>query len=203
MFRLLQLFGVLSVKALGLDADLTPSTERTVCGFVGLTLLFRGLVRLCWYLDLDLLKSVFILTMDVLMNCLLSFMILLCLAQGSFPLLCAFHGKTDSSDVVALSPFIVNIDSMTCASNTWAPLSYTISSPGLVTTICCTCSIHLLSLMIFPFPSGVNTIHRAVAAASVHRQNCACCVSDFKIDVHGTVCSVGERNITHDTVMFQ
>ena len=30
-----------------------------MCGFVGLKLLFRGLVRLWWYLDLDLLRSVF------------------------------------------------------------------------------------------------------------------------------------------------
>ena len=43
-----QLFGVFSVRALGLDADLTPSTERTMCGFKGLTLLFRGLVKLWW-----------------------------------------------------------------------------------------------------------------------------------------------------------
>ena len=68
-----QLFGVFSVRTLGLDADLTPNTERTVCGFVGLTLLFRGLVRLWWYLDLDLLRRVLI-----LMHCMLSFMILLC-----------------------------------------------------------------------------------------------------------------------------
>ena len=47
MFGVPQLFGVLSVKALGLDANLTPSTGGTECGFVGLTLLFRGLVTLC------------------------------------------------------------------------------------------------------------------------------------------------------------
>ena len=56
---------MLSVRVLGLDADLTPSTERTVCGFMGLTLLFRRLIRFWWYLDLDLLKRVLILTMDV------------------------------------------------------------------------------------------------------------------------------------------
>ena len=91
MFRVPQLFGVLSVRALGLDADLTPSTERTMRG-----LLFRGLVRLCWLLDLDLLMRVLILAVDVLVNCLLSFMILLCLAQGSFPVLCSYDEKTDS-----------------------------------------------------------------------------------------------------------
>ena len=48
-----------SVRALGLDADLTPNTERTVCGFVGLTLLFRRLIRFGWYIDLDLLKRFF------------------------------------------------------------------------------------------------------------------------------------------------
>ena len=33
--------------------------------------------------------------------------------------------------------------------------------------------------------------HSAVAAAFVHRQNCAICVTDFKMDVHGATCSVG------------
>ena len=55
-----------SVKALGFDADLTPRTERTMCGFMGLTFLFRGLVRLWRYLDLHTLKRVLILTMDIL-----------------------------------------------------------------------------------------------------------------------------------------
>ena len=68
MFRVPQPFRVFCVKALGLDADLTPNTERTMCGFVGMTLLFRGLIRLWWYLDLDLLIRVLIITMDVLLS---------------------------------------------------------------------------------------------------------------------------------------
>ena len=54
--------------SLGLDADLTPRTERTMCGSMVLTFLFRGLVRLWRYLDLRVLICVFILTMDVLLN---------------------------------------------------------------------------------------------------------------------------------------
>ena len=65
MFRLIQLFGVFSFRALGLDADLTPGTERTMCGFMGLTLLFRRLVTLWWHLYFDLLMCVLILTMDI------------------------------------------------------------------------------------------------------------------------------------------
>ena len=68
MFRISQLFGVFSVRALGFDADFTPSTERTMCSFMGLTLLFRGLVRLWWHLYLDLLMCVLILIMDISLN---------------------------------------------------------------------------------------------------------------------------------------
>ena len=68
MFQVPQLLGVFSVRTLGLDADLTPCTERTMCGFMGLTFLFLGLVRLWWHLDLNMLKRVLILTMDVLLN---------------------------------------------------------------------------------------------------------------------------------------
>ena len=110
MFRVSLLFGVLSVRALGLDADLTPCTERTMCDFMGLTLLFRGLVRLWWHLELDVLKRVLILTMDILLNSLLSFIVLLCLAQGSFPILFANDKKTDSRGVFELSPLIVDMD---------------------------------------------------------------------------------------------
>ena len=66
------LFGVFSVRALG-----RSHTIRTMCGFVGLTM----------YFYLDLLKCVLILTMDILLNSLLSFMVLLCLVEGSFPIL--------------------------------------------------------------------------------------------------------------------
>ena len=66
MFRVFQLFGVFSVRTLGLDADLTPCTEKTMCGFMGLTFLFRGLARLWWHLDLNMLKRVLVLTMDVI-----------------------------------------------------------------------------------------------------------------------------------------
>ena len=112
MFHISQLFGMFSVRALGLDADLTPGTERTLCGFMGLTLLFRGLVRLWWHLHLDLLECVLILTMDILLNSLLSFMVLLCLAQSSFPILFANDKKTDSRIVFKLSPLIVDMDSI-------------------------------------------------------------------------------------------
>ena len=42
-----------------------------MCGFMGLTSLFRGLVRLWRCLDLHVLKRVLILTMDVLLNAVL------------------------------------------------------------------------------------------------------------------------------------
>ena len=66
MFWVPQLFGVFSVRTLGLDEDLTPCTERTMCSFMGLAFLFRGLVRLWRSIDLHMLKRVSILTMDVL-----------------------------------------------------------------------------------------------------------------------------------------
>ena len=39
-----------------------------MCGFMALTFLFRGLVRLWWHLDLNMLKRVLILTMEVLVH---------------------------------------------------------------------------------------------------------------------------------------
>ena len=55
--------------------------------------LFRGLVRLWWHLYLDLLMRVL---MNISLNSLLSFVILLCLTQSSFPILFANDRKTDS-----------------------------------------------------------------------------------------------------------
>ena len=79
---------------------------------MGLTFLFRGLVRLRRHLDLHMLKRVLMLTMGVLLSWFLSLMILLCLVQGSFPTLFAYHGKTDPRVALKFSPFIVNIDSI-------------------------------------------------------------------------------------------
>ena len=62
MFRVPQLCSVLSVRVLGLDAVFTPGTERTMCGLMGLTFFFRGLLRLWWHLYLDLLMRVLIFT---------------------------------------------------------------------------------------------------------------------------------------------
>ena len=52
------LFGVFSIRTLALDADLTPCTKRTMCGFMGLKFLFRGLARLWKYLDLHMINRV-------------------------------------------------------------------------------------------------------------------------------------------------
>ena len=83
MFWVHQLFGVFSFRALRYDAYLTPCTELTVCGVVGLTFLFPRLVRLWWHLDLDMLKRGLILTMDVLLDCSLSRLVpnILCVSQ--------------------------------------------------------------------------------------------------------------------------
>ena len=97
-----QLFRESSVWALGLDANLAPRTKRTMCAFVGLTLLFRRLVIGWWYLDLHLLKCVLILTVDILVSCSLSSKLVLCLAQGSLPMFCAYDGKSDSRVVFGL-----------------------------------------------------------------------------------------------------
>ena len=101
------MFRVSSVWAPGLDADLAPSTERTMCGFVGLTLLFRGLVRIWWHLDL--LKCVLNLTMDILMNCSLPFMVVLRVAQSSLSMFCEFDGKSDPRIVFARLASIIDV----------------------------------------------------------------------------------------------
>ena len=143
-----------------------------MCGFVGLTLLFRGLAKLWWYLDLSLLKRVLILTMDVLMNCLLSFMILLCLAQGSFPMLCACYGNSDSIVVFKLSPFIVVIDSIidTYVQHAGSSVIHNIES---------WCGPHNL-LHVFNAPLVIDensSISRATSSAVLKRDwfNITCC----------------------------
>ena len=94
-------------------------------------------------------------------------MILLCLVQGSFPLLFAYHGKTDSRVALEFSPFIVDIDSIIY--------------------------VHVQMITIIePLPQPLCTNRTA-----------RLCVSNLKIDVHGAVSSVGERNITFDSVMLQ
>ena len=77
---------------------LTQTSHQARKGHVWLhgTDLFRSLVRLWWHLYLDLLMRVLILTMDISFNSLLSFVILLCLAQNSFPIHFANDKKTDS-----------------------------------------------------------------------------------------------------------
>ena len=115
----------------------------------------RGLVRLWWNLYLDLLKSVLILTMDILLNSLLSFMVLLCLAQISFPILFANDRKTDSRIVFKLSPLIVDTDSIidVHVQHVGSPVVHKCRILE-----CFTCSMHFLSLTILPFSSGVNPI---------------------------------------------
>ena len=102
VLRVHQLFRVSSVWALGLDANLATRTKRTMCGFVGLTVFFRGLVKFWWYLDLDLLKRVLILTVDILVSCLLSFMFVVCLAHGFLPLFFPYDGKGNSTMTLRL-----------------------------------------------------------------------------------------------------
>ena len=83
------------------------------------------------------------------MNCFLPFVILLCLAQGYFQCSVRMTGQ-----VIPESRSNFRLSSLT-----WTPsltsrssrlLCHTQSNPGVVSMICCTCSIHLLSLMILP-----------------------------------------------------
>ena len=152
---------VFSVRALGFDAGFTPGTEMTMRGFTGPTLLFRGLV------------SEVILTMDISLNSSLSFVILLCLAQSSFPILFANDRKTDSRIVFKLLPLIVDIDSIidVHVQHVGAPLSYTMSNPGVLAMICFTFSMQFLSIDNFTLSIWSEHNHRAIAAAFVHRQS--------------------------------
>ena len=175
-----------------------------MCGFMVLTLLFRGLVRLWWHLHLDLLMRVLILTMDISLNSLLSFVILLCLAQGSFPILFANVRKTDSRIVFQLLSLIVDIDSTINVH-----VQY-VGSPGLHNVESWSGRhdlFHLFNAILvidnFTLSIWSEHDHRAIAAAFVHRQSCTFRVSDFKIDIHAAATSVGERNITLDAVMLQ
>ena len=69
--------------------------------------------------------------------------------------------------------------------------------------ICLTCSIHFVSFTLLPFPHGVNTIieplPQPLCTDTIARF--FFCVNDIKIDVHGAANSVGERNVTLDTVI--
>ena len=94
---------------LALNANLAPNTKKTMCGFVGLTLLFRKLVIGWWYLDLHLLKCVLILTVGFLVSCSLSFKLMLCSAQDSLPMFCAHDGKSDSRVVFGLLTSIIDV----------------------------------------------------------------------------------------------
>ena len=71
-------------------------------------------------------------------------MILLCLVQGSFPILFAYHGKTDSRVVLKFSPLIVDTDSIIDV------YVQNVSSSVIhdVAMICFTCSIHFVSFTI-------------------------------------------------------
>ena len=95
-----------------------------------------------WGLDLNKLKHVLILTMNILLNWLHSLMVLLCLAQGSFPILFAYHKKTDSRIIFKFSPFIVDMDSIIDVHVQYVNSSviHNVEYP-----ICCTCSIQFLS----------------------------------------------------------
>ena len=154
-----------------------------MCDFMGLTLLFRGLVRLWWHLELDVLKRVLILTMDILLNSLLSFIVLLCLAQGSFPILFANDKKTDSRGVFKLSPLIVDMDSIIDihVQHVDAPVIHNVESWGALHDL-----LHLFNTLIVIHnvtPSICSEHdHRAIAAVFVH--------SDFKIDVHAAASDV-------------
>ena len=115
MVRISQLFGVFSVRALGLDADLTPSTEKDNVWLHGTDAPLswaRKALTAPFYLDL--LKRVLILTMDISLNSLLSFRDLAVLGsnQSSFPILFAYHWKTDSRVALKFSPFTVDKNSI-------------------------------------------------------------------------------------------
>ena len=131
------------------------------------------------------------------MNCLLSLMILLCLAQGFLPIFFPYVKKTVSRLIFELSSFVINIDSIidVYAQYESSPVIHNVESWGGPHDL-----LHVFNtfLVIDDFTPSISSEHdhRAVAAAFVHRQNCAFCVSDLKIDVHGGTGSVGERNIT-------
>ena len=63
--------------------------------------------------------------------------------------------------------------------------------------ICCTSSIHVLSLMSLPFPSGANTIIEPLP-----RPLCTDRIARFFRVRNSklTACSVGEKNITLETL---
>ena len=175
-----------------------------MCGFMGLTLLFRGLVRLWWHLYLDLLKCVLILTMYILLSSLLLFVILLCLTQSSFPILFANDRRTDSRIVFELSPLIVDIESIldVHVQHVGSLVEHNVESWSALHDL-----FHLFNALLvidnFTLSIWSEHDHRAIAAAFVRRQNCTIRVSDFKIDVHAAARSVGERNMTLDALMWQ
>ena len=176
---------VCSVRVLGFDADLTPGTERRMCGFMGLTLLVRGLVKLWWHLYLDLLRRVLFLTMDISLNSLLSFVILLCLAQSSFSILFANDKKTDSRIVFKLLPLVVDIDSIihVHVQHVGSPVIHNVEYWSALHSLF-TCSMHFLSLTILPFPSGVNTIIEPLPQPSCKDRIARSVSVTSKINIH-------------------
>ena len=119
-------------------------------------------------------------------------MILLCLAQGTFPILFAYHKKTDSRVALKISPFIVDIDSIIDVHVQYvgSSVTHTVESwcarHDLFHLVNALRVIHNVTLSIWS-----EHDHRAVAAALMHRQNCTLCVNDLTIDVHGAASSVG------------
>ena len=147
---------------------------------------------------------VLILTMDISLNSLLSFVILLCLTRSSFPILFSNDKKTDSRIVFRLLPLIVDIDSIIdiYVQHVGSPVIHNVKSLSARHDL-----FHLFNTILvidnFTLSIWSEHDHRAIAAAFVHRQNCTFRVSDFKIDIHAAARSVGERNITLDAIMLQ
>ena len=131
-------------------------------------------------------------------------MILRCLAQGSFPILFAYHKKTDSRVALKFSPSIVDIDSIidVCIQYGGSSVTHHVESWGGPHDL-----LHLFNTILVVHNSTPSILsehdHRAVAAALMSRQNCTFCVSDLEIDFHGAASSVGDRNITFNAVMLQ
>ena len=110
---------------------------------------------------------------------------------------CAYDGKSDSRIVFGLLASIIDV----YVQHVGSLVIHNVESWG--------CPHDLLHgfntfLVVDEFASSIwsEHDHRAVATALVHRQNCAFCVSDFKIDVHGATFSLGERNIALDAIML-
>ena len=106
-------------------------------------------------------------------------------------------GKNDSRIVFGLLASTIDVNVQHVAS----PVIHNVESWGSHHDVL---YVFNASPVVNDFATSIWSEHddRAVAAAFVHRQNFALCVSDFKIDAHGATCSVGEKNVALDTIML-